>query len=207
MELSSPYRRRYFKYGANNTVLFICLVFFIIAILFPFQAIYFLALNPSRVLEMPWQLVTSVFLHLDLWHFFINSLVLLFFGAELERLLGETGYLKVFFISGLAGNFGYIAYAYALNSFIPALGASGAIFGVMGCLAMIAPGIRIVIFPIPFPINIRLAILIFALYDFGMLVLTASHFLYSSVAYIAHLTGLVAGLYMGDRFRMKRLYA
>lgn len=207
MKFDLTRRKKFFPYGVNNTVLFINLVFFFIAILFPRQVVYFLALNPLFVLEMPWQLVTSIFLHLEFWHFFINSFVLLFFGAELERLLGERGYIKVFFASGLAGNVGYIAYAYAMNSLIPALGASGAIFGIMGCLAMIAPGIKIVIFPFPFPINIRVAILVFAAYDFGMLVLSASHLIYGGVAYIAHLTGLVAGLYMGERLKMKKFYA
>ncbi|MEM1999378.1 MAG: rhomboid family intramembrane serine protease [Archaeoglobaceae archaeon] len=206
MEFDISRRKRIFPYGANNTVLFVCLVLFLFGTLFPMQAVYFLALNPIRILEMPWQLVTSIFLHIELWHFFINSFVLLFFGSELERLLGEKGYLKVFFLSGLAGNVGYIAYAYALGSFAPALGASGAIFGVMGSLAMIAPRTKIIIFPIPFPINIRLAILFFAFYDFGMLVLSASHLVYSGVAYIAHLTGLIAGLYLGEGYKAK-IYA
>lgn len=165
--------------------------------------IFLFALHPLAFLEMPWQIFTSIFLHVEFWHFFINCFVLLFFGGELERLLGEKGYLKVFLISGLAGNFGYILYAYATSSFIPALGASGAIFGVMGSLAMIAPKTRIIIFPIPFPINIRIALLIFAIYDFIMLILSASHIVYGGIAYIAHLTGLIAGLYMGERLRIK----
>lgn len=202
-----PQRRRIFVYGANNTVLLICLIFFFISILSPRLMVSLFALDPQRVLEMPWQLITSIFLHIDFWHFFVNCFVLLFFGGELERIVGERGYLKVFFLSGFAGNIGYIAYAYAMNSFIPALGASGAIFGVMGCLAVIAPGMRIIIFPIPFPVNIRIALLIFAVYDFTMLLLSASHIVYSGVAYIAHLTGLATGLYLGDRFRWKRFYA
>jgi len=197
------YRKRIFPYGANNTVLLVCLIFFILSIVFPRQMVHLFALHPFLFLGMPWQLITSIFLHLDFWHFFINCFVLLFFGSELERFIGERGYLKVFLISGLAGNFGYILYSYAVESFIPALGASGAIFGVMGCLAVIAPNMKIIIFPIPFPINIRLALLIFAVYDFTMLFLSLYHLVYSSVAYIAHLTGLVAGLYMGDRLRMK----
>lgn len=206
MEFDALSRRRIFPYGANNTVLLLCLVLFIFTIPFPRESVYFLALNPHRILEMPWQLVTSIFLHIEIWHFFVNSFVLLFFGSELERLLGEKGYLKVFLASGLAGNFGYVAYAYALGSFVPALGASGAIFGVMGSLAVIAPRMKIIIFPIPFPINIRLAILLFAAYDFWMLLLSVSHIVYSGVAYIAHLTGLIAGLYLGDRYRA-RIYA
>ncbi|MCS7143702.1 MAG: rhomboid family intramembrane serine protease [Archaeoglobaceae archaeon] len=200
-------RRKLFPYGVNNLILFICLIFFFISIFASLEMVKLFALYPSQVLEKPWQLITSMFLHVDFWHFFINCFVLLFFGAELERLLGEKGYLKVFFASGIAGNLGYIAYAYTLNSFIPALGASGAIFGIMGCLAMIAPGIRIIIFPIPVPISIRLALLVFALYDFSMLMLTTAHVVGSGVAYIAHLTGLAVGVLIGERIRFRSLYA
>lgn len=199
-------RRNLFPYGANNLILFVCIVFFILSIFASWEMVKLFALHPSQVFDKPWQLITSIFLHVDFWHFFINCFVLLFFGAELERILGEKGYLKVFFASGIAGNLGYIAYAYSLNSFIPALGASGAIFGVMGCLAMIAPGIKIVIFPIPIPISIRLALFVFAIYDFSMLMLTTTHIVESGVAYIAHLTGLAVGVLIGDRMRFSYRY-
>ncbi|MDK2796141.1 MAG: hypothetical protein PWQ22_315 [Archaeoglobaceae archaeon] len=201
-------KRKIFPYGANNAILFLCLIFFFLSIFLPYYLILDLfALHPLEFLEKPWQLITSIFLHVEFWHFFINCFVLLFFGTELERLLGSKGYLKVFLASGLAGNAGYIAYAYATGSFIPALGASGAIFGIMGCLAMIAPHIKIIIFPIPIPISIGLAILIFALYDFSMLMLSTAHLTGGGVAYIAHLTGLATGVLIGDRLRFGRLYA
>lgn len=200
-------RKKLFPYGANNLVLFLCLIFFFLSIFAPSKMVEIFALHPEQALIKPWQLITSIFLHIEFWHFFINCFVLLFFGAELERLLGERGYFKVFFASGLAGNFGYIAYAYATDSLIPALGASGAIFGVMGTLAMIAPGIKIIIFPIPIPVNIRVAILLFALYDFGMLMLTTTHIVGSGVAYIAHLTGLAIGIMIGERMRFRYIYA
>lgn len=196
-------RRKLVPYGINNIVLFVCLILFFISILMPLTVVKMLALHPDQILQKPWQLITSIFLHVEFWHFFINCFVLLFFGSELERLLGERGYLNVFFASGIAGNLSYIAYAYSISSFIPALGASGAIFGIMGCLAMIAPGIRIIIFPIPVPISIRLALLIFAIYDFGMLMLTTTHILETGVAYIAHLTGLAVGVLIGDRIRFR----
>lgn len=201
-------KRKMFPYGANNAILFLCLIFFSISIFVPYRLIVdWFALHPLEFFEKPWQLITSIFLHLEFWHFFINCFVLLFFGAELERLLGSKGYLRVFFASGLAGNAGYIAYAYATDSFIPALGASGAIFGIMGCLAMIAPSIKIIIFPIPIPISIGLALLVFALYDFSMLMLSTTHLIGGGVAYIAHLTGLAVGILIGERLRFRRIYA
>ncbi|MCX8172111.1 MAG: rhomboid family intramembrane serine protease [Archaeoglobaceae archaeon] len=200
-------KKRLISYGANNIILALCLIFFFLSILMPITMVKVFALHPDEILQKPWQLITSIFLHVEFWHFFVNCFVLLFFGAELERFLGDLRYLRIFFGSGIAGNLGYVAYAYSIESFVPALGASGAIFGVMGCLAMIAPSIRIMIFPIPVPISIRLAILLFAFYDFGMLMLTTANVFETGVAYIAHLTGLAVGVVMGDRIRSSYHYA
>lgn len=202
--LSSTAKGSGFKipnYGANNTVLIICTILFFISLIAPLQMVNLFALHPRiEVLSTrPWQIITSMFLHVEFWHFFVNMFVLLFFGTELERRLGDRKYLEIFFAAGLAGNFGYIAYTYAVGSFSPALGASAAIFGVMGCLAMIAPEIRIIIFPIPIPIGIRTALLLFAVYDFSMMFASYTGVFYTNVANIAHLAGLAVGLYYGNR--------
>ncbi len=193
-------------YGANNTVLIICTVLFFISLVAPIQMVNFLALHPriDLLLRMPWQLITSIFLHVEFWHFFINMFVLLFFGGELERRLGDKKYFEIFFASGLAGNIGYIAFSYATHSFAPALGASAAIFGIMGCLAMIAPEIRIIIFPIPIPVGIRTALFLFAAYDFWMMIASSMGVFYTNVANIAHLAGLAVGLYYGRRIGRRR---
>lgn len=206
--LSQPARKsfRIPNYGANNTVLIVCTVLFFISLLAPLQMVDLFALNPylGALITKPWQLITSIFLHIEFWHFFVNMFVLLFFGTELERRVGDRKYLEIFFVSGLAGNLGYIAYSYAVGSFIPALGASAAIFGVMGCLAMIAPEIRIIIFPIPIPIGIRTALVLFAIYDFSMMLANLGGVYHTNVANIAHLAGLVAGLYYGEKIGRRR---
>lgn len=198
---------RLMRYGANNIVLITCTILFFITLIAPYQMVSLLALHPriEILLSMPWQLITSIFLHVEFWHFFINMFVLLFFGTELERRVGERKYLEIFFASGLVGNFGYIAYSYALGSHIPALGASAAIFGVMGCLAIIAPEVRIIIFPIPIPISIRTALFLFAAYDFWMMVASYMGVFYTNVANIAHLAGLAAGLYYGKRLGRRKV--
>jgi len=210
VEVTVPVRRTVRKvgaYGWNNLIIAICTVILFLKLLFGSVIDYYLALTPALLPKMPWQIVTAIFDHAGFWHYFVNMFVLFFFGAELERRVGND-YLKVFFTSGIAGNLAYIAYAlleaYALKSpvalEIPALGASAAIFGVMGALAMIAPYINVVIFPIPIPINIRWAILLFALYDIIFLPFTMQ----TGVAHISHLAGLLVGLYMGKMLRMKR---
>ena len=172
-------------------------------------ALRFLALNPLTFIIMPWQILTSIFLHIEFWHFFINMFILFFFGSELERRVGGKEYLKIFLLSGIAGNIGYIlfAYAYPLYRFIPALGASAAIFGIMGCLAIIAPEIRIIIFPIPIPIGIRTALILFAAYDFSMMLASAAGVAFTGIANIAHLAGLVFGLYYGRKIKRRHVYS
>lgn len=192
-------------YGWNNTIVAICIVVYLVEILAEFvgfSVIDYLALTPINVLYMPWQIVTSIFVHADFWHLFINMFVLFFFGTELERRLGGRKYLAVFFASGIAGSLAYIAYAIFTNPFIPAMGASAAIFGVMGALAIIAPETRVIIFPIPIPVSIKVAILIFAIYDLLLLPFTYS----TGVAHISHLSGLVVGLYFGRKYRIRRTF-
>ena len=82
----------------------------------------------------------------------------------------------------------------------PALGASAAIFGVMGTLAIIAPEIRVLLFFI-LPLRIRDAIILFALFDVVGAILMADN-----VAHVAHLAGLVVGLYYGRRLKRLRYY-
>ncbi|ADB58580.1 rhomboid family intramembrane serine protease [Archaeoglobus profundus] len=207
-------------YGWNNTIIAICILIYLAKVLtgllgiyaiirMPFGVTYrdnivdyLLALFPINVLSMPWQIITSIFVHADFWHLFINMFVLFFFGNELERRLGERKYLIIFFASGIAGNLAYLVYAFLTNPFIPAMGASAAIFGVMGALAIIAPEIRVVIFPLPIPVSIKVAILLFAIYDLLLLPFSYS----TGVAHIAHLAGLLVGLYLGKKYRIVRGY-
>ncbi len=185
-------------YGYNNIFLGIVTILFFLSLILPKIIFSFLALHPLKVLFMPWQIVTSIFLHGSFDHYLINTLVLLFFGSELERRVGSRNYLRIFLLSGIAGNIFYLLFSYATNSFIPAVGASGALYGVMGTLAIIAPEIRVLLFFI-IPVDIKTAILLFAAYNILMLPLTA----YTGVAYIAHLGGLVVGLYFGKKLSLR----
>lgn len=184
-------------YGYNNIFLGIITLMFFIGILFRFQAFYLFALFPDRFFLMPWQLITSIFFHMDFAHYLVNAIVLLFFGGELERRVGGRNYLRIFLLSGLAGNIGYLAFAFIVGSSSGALGASGAIYGVMGALAIIAPEIRVLFFFF-IPMSIRVALLIFAAYDLFMLPLSNI----TGVAYSAHLAGLLVGLYYGRKLKV-----
>jgi len=75
-----------------------------------------------------WRLLTSAFLHGSVLHIFFNMLMLWWFGRPLELLLGRGRFIAVYFISILAGSAG----ALILNPTVPTIGASGAVFGILG---------------------------------------------------------------------------
>ena len=82
-----------------------------------------------------WQLVTSAFAHVEVWHIGFNMVALWFLGPQLEAVLGRTRFLALYFISLLAGS----ALVYWLaDDGSATLGASGAIFGLLGALIVVA---------------------------------------------------------------------
>ena len=82
-----------------------------------------------------WQLVTSTFLHVDVWHIGFNMLALWFLGPQLELAIGRARFLALYLISGLAGS----ACVYWLSGEqTSTLGASGAVYGLMAALLVIA---------------------------------------------------------------------
>lgn len=78
-----------------------------------------------------WRLITAMFLHGGLMHILFNSIALYALGGEAERIYGTKRFLGVYFVSGLAGSIASYAFSPA-----PSVGASGAIFGIIGALAV-----------------------------------------------------------------------
>jgi membrane associated rhomboid family serine protease len=77
-----------------------------------------------------WRLLTSGFLHSGLLHLAFNMVALVAFGPVLEREVGRLGFAATYFTSLVAGSFG----ALLLSPGAVTLGASGAIFGVLGAI-------------------------------------------------------------------------
>ena len=75
-----------------------------------------------------WRLITAAFLHYGPFHLLLNMLALYWFGSLLEQRIGSGKFLLLYLVSGLAGSAG----ALLLNPLRPTVGASGAIFGVLG---------------------------------------------------------------------------
>jgi rhomboid protease GluP len=76
-----------------------------------------------------WRLFSSMFLHSDLLHLFMNMFALLLYGSLVERFFKKHEYLIIYFLSGFLGNL-FTLLLYPPNSL--SVGASGAIFGLLG---------------------------------------------------------------------------
>ncbi|QIK68708.1 rhomboid family intramembrane serine protease [Nocardioides sp. HDW12B] len=86
-----------------------------------------------------WQLVTSMFTHVEIWHIGFNMLALFILGPQLELLLGRARFLALYLMSGLVGS-AAVYWLSAPNSLT--IGASGAIFGLMGALLVVAVKVK-----------------------------------------------------------------
>jgi len=75
-----------------------------------------------------WRLITAAFLHYGPFHLLLNMVALWWFGSLLEHRIGSGRYVLLYLVSGLAGSAG----ALVLDPTTPTVGASGAIFGILG---------------------------------------------------------------------------
>ena len=176
--------------------LLVYIVIFIVSKIAPQLALILISVlglpPPDYFLAQPWTIVTCMFLHIEFWHIFANMITLYFFGTYFSRLVGERKFLFVYFVGGILGNI----FLLLLARFYPyniALGASGAVFALAGALVVMRPKLPVIIFPIPAPIPLWVAVI------GGFLILS---FL-PHIAWQAHLGGLVLGLITGYIFRKR----
>lgn len=94
-----------------------------------------------------WQLLTTAFTHVEIWHIGANMLALWIIGPQVEQILGRARYLALYLISALAGS--VLVYWLAAES-AQTVGASGAIFGLLGALLVIVRRVRAPLRPILF---------------------------------------------------------
>lgn len=166
-------------------IVMLCIVVFLIQVIVPGFTEWIL-LDASKPLEA-WRFVTSIFAHGDLAHIVYNMFALLLFGSLLEWLIGGKRFIFVFFVTGILANF------VAVNFYDLSLGASGAIFGVIGALVIVRPLLIVWAFGLPMPMFVA-----GILWAIGSIV---GLFTPSDVGDIAHLAGMVFGLLLGLVFR------
>jgi len=133
-----------------------------------------------------WRFATALFLHGSPAHLLFNLFALLFFGFSLERIVGSNRFLQVFLVSGILANF------VAVNYYDASLGASGAIYGVIGALTIIRPFMMVWAFGLLLPMFAASLVWIV-----GDVLRLYGAFGSSNIGSIAHLSGVVVGLLFG----------
>jgi len=166
-------------------------------------------LVPDLVLggDQLYTFLTSMFLHADIIHLGGNMLFLYVFGDNVEDTFGHVRYLLFYLIAGIAASSLHIAAALSLGeSGIPAIGASGAIAGVLGAYFVLYPRSRILTLVFLFWITI---VAIPAVIFLGLWFVY--QFLYGTlagagggVAYWAHIGGFIAGVVFGVAWRGRK---
>ena len=135
----------------------------------------------------PYQLVTHLFAHAGFFHILFNMYALWMFGSVLERVWGPKRFLIFYLVCGLAAG---VAQTFAMDRIGVAVGASGAVMGLLAAFAWLFPNTQFYILPFPFPIKAKYMVAIYAAIDlFGGLHPGAA----DNIAHFAHLGGMVMG--------------
>ena len=153
------------------------------------------SLSQGTALQL-WRWVSSMFLHASASHLFFNMIALYFFGRILEREVEPQWFLSIYFVSGFLG-----ALAFIFTSSVPVVGASAAIFGLMGAVMLLKPLERVYVLLFPLPLGIVAALFIItesfvAYYQPG----------FGNVAHVAHLGGIAAGTLFALSFNPRKTF-
>jgi len=157
---------------------------------------YYLGLIPAIFGERVWTLLTAMFVHADFWHLLFNMFALFFFGRVLKQMVGQRSFLLVYFVGGIVGNILYLVLN--LDSGIPLVGASGAIYAIAGTLVLMVPKMRVLFWGI-IPMPLWVFVVVF------LIILSLPGIVDSNIAWQAHFGGLAVGLIAGYFFRRRML--
>lgn len=137
-----------------------------------------------------WQLVTYLFLHDGFLHIILNGLVLYFIGPTTERSIGTRQFVILFLLSGVLGGVGWALITGSERTFC--IGASGAVFGVLGAFAALYPNAPLTVFLL-FIVPVTLPAWVWALIFAGTELIAMLRPETGGIAYAAHLAGGLAG--------------
>jgi membrane associated rhomboid family serine protease len=151
-------------------------------------------------------LLTSMFMHGGFAHLFGNMLFLWIFGDNLEDRIGRVRYLIFYLVCGIIASLAHVfsTYAFGSNPYVPSLGASGAISGVLGGYVLLFPGnrVNVILFRAITQVPAYVALGLWFLFQFinGLGVLGGGSQEGGGVAYAAHIGGFIAGLVLVKLF-------
>lgn len=191
------------KWMMTYALIFSNFIILVITMIFPevtyelgFEPIYLSLANSPQI----YTLFTSMFIHADFMHIIGNMLVFFFIGIPFEQRVGWKKFIAIYLIAGACGTLvhslmTFATYTNELELKIPLIGASGAIFGIMGAFAISYPRDEITM-PIPLGIimiirrvKVMYAVLLFAAMETVFVYLGGQ----GNTAHFAHIGGLIGG--------------
>jgi membrane associated rhomboid family serine protease len=168
-----------------------------------------LQLDTKKVVQngQGWRLLTCAFCHdrLGIFHIVINMFILIWFGCTVERMYGSKEFFIFYLAAALAASLAFVALDLYTGSTIPAVGASGAVFGVVMLYILHFPHETICFMWTQ--VELRWVLLIYIIWDLHPVVLAlAGDRAVSGIAHAAHLGGLAFGyVYSKSSWRLESI--
>ena len=155
--------------------------------MFELFALYY----PSSDFFKPWQFVSHMFMHGDAMHIIFNMYALWAFGSPLEQMWGRNKFLFFYFSAGLGAALIYTLANYYTQDYLSvAVGASGAVYGVLVAFGMKFPNAKLalIFFPVPIAAKYFIPLMLFGDLFFGF-----TNYSVGNVAHFAHIGGALIG--------------
>lgn len=158
----------------------------------------------------PYQIFTCMFLHAPsfsmFFHILFNMFALFMFGRVLENVWGPKRFLFFYLACGVGASAAHLLMQYLMGGFSIAIGASGAVMGVMVAFGYLFPNTELMIMPIPIPIKAKWVVVGYVLLDlFGGF----GNIQGDNIAHFAHLGGAITGfilVFIWNKTNRKTLY-
>ena len=168
----------------------------------PYEITNMVDINPNSVIPVPVTLLTSMFIHGNLFHLGGNMLYLWIFGNNIEDAMGHLRFVVFYVICGIVATLFHVASNPA--SKVPMVGASGAISGILGAYLLLYPWARVhtIVFIIFFIKIIKIPAFFLLTFWFVMQVLNSS--VGGGVAWYAHIGGFLAGFILIKPFAKRK---
>jgi membrane associated rhomboid family serine protease len=212
---SDKVERAFRRFSATTWIIIVNIIFFVVVfmsmIFFEPDVVFsYVGLQANAFFSGAiWTLLTSMFMHGNFTHLFVNMISLFFLGNFLERLIGRKRFFWLYMLSGLFAGLMFVVLAFYFGQGdlgvrifgspeIYAVGASGAIFALGGLLAVLTPKLRVyVFFIIPMQMWFAMVVLLLVLW-------AASISAGLPFGNTAHFGGLIVGVAYG--FYLKKKY-
>lgn len=176
---------------------------------------YYLGLTPALVFTKYyiWQIFTYMFLHGGFFHIFLNMYALMLFGMPVEQLWGSKKFLFYYIFTGTGAGLSILVINWflgGLSPYIPTIGASGAVFGLLLAFGLLFPDVELLVFFF-IPMKAKYLVVLYGGLEVMALVTSGGD---SNVSHVGHLGGLLfGGIYFlvmrrrGIEFKAKKIRA